>query len=171
MKCGKLPNGSKRDQDAKSSIGIHNLIIAKKAIATERLKMPEPVVKLCGNLLTFYCPGCKMIHAVEVITSVNGKKPSWTQPKWPFNGDIYNPTIIGNSSIRVRDGKTYCHFLIKKGKIIYWCDNPHKLNNCVIEMIAIDKWFKDIECTIVSQISIKYWGEVAWNYDLNCERI
>lgn len=98
-----------------------------------------------GGRLTFYCPGCKSFHQVNIDAGAGG-------PVWQFNGDFNRPTF--SPSILVTSGHyvpghigpecwcTYnaehpdkpapfscerCHSFVRSGQIQFLDDCTHEL--------------------------------------------
>ena len=83
----------------------------------------------------FWCPGCKMGHAVYVDrpSAVNGAR-------WTFNGDMEKPTFTPSLLVRFpRAGKIeVCHSFVRLGQIMYLTDSTHELAGKTVDLVDID---------------------------------
>lgn len=82
-----------------------------------------------GNLLLFYCPGCKSHHHVKVADG-------W----WTFDGNEAAPTI--RPSVLVNSGRAcptipQCHSFVTAGQIQYLADCTHDLAGQTVSMVEI----------------------------------
>ncbi len=72
--------------------------------------------------LSFYCPGCKCIHAVPVEGH-----PHY----WDWNEDLENPTLAPSLLIwqnRVNKPRlTLCHLFLRDGVLDFLKDSAHEL--------------------------------------------
>lgn len=102
-------------------------------------------VKVGPNYVTFYCPGCKELHAL---------------PKQNFNGDVASPSMLSHSSIMVTadHGKGHgyggdfykCHFYLRGGVLYYWTNYcTHQYSGQKVRMLSVDQWFTDVEPKVV----------------------
>lgn len=133
------------------------------------LKVNDGVkVKMRGNTLFMYCPGCKTIHCVETY---QGERHPWKTVKtadgkqfnfggeyskdmgWWFNGDMVKPSL-GVSVIDNSTGKR-CHFFVEKGAILYCGDCQHEYAGHDVEMPCVDDWFKNPQLNVVERWYMK----------------
>lgn len=78
--------------------------------------------------LIFYCPGCKIYHAVVIAPGKNGIGASWV-----WNGDTEKPTF--NPSIGTFMGtEQQCHLFVRDGQIEYLSDSRHDLAGQTVPM-------------------------------------
>lgn len=78
-----------------------------------------------------WCPGCKARHLI----------PDWGDDgkRWSFNGDFERPTFT--PSVRLSaGGKTYCHYFITDGRIIYCDDSEHELKGQTVMLPDLPKF-------------------------------
>lgn len=104
----------------------------------------SPILERADDQLFFLCPGCEMLHGVNVNRSKSG-------PGWDWNGDANKPTFSPSILCRsyywtpradldpevarlVREGKltqtkvdTVCHSFITDGRIEFLSDCTHAL--------------------------------------------
>jgi hypothetical protein len=80
-------------------------------------------VKIDGNEVIFYCPGCGTNHSV-------------LSDKWTFNNDVEKPTISPSVLVKSWPIKI-CHFFVQDGKISYLHDCEHELKDKVVDMVDI----------------------------------
>ena len=116
--------------------------------------MPEVARLTAGGRLSFRCPGCNEVHAVQVEA---GHGPSC----WGWNGDLVRPTL--SPSVLVKSGHfttahdserdgcwcTYnrdhpdnpasfacaiCHSFVREGRIEFLSDCTHALAGQTVEL-------------------------------------
>lgn len=91
--------------------------------------------RLDDGKLSFDCPGCGMMHAVNVDAP--------KQPRWGWNGDMVRPTFT--PSIRVRwsykSGRPNkcCHSFVKDGQISFCDDSTHEYAGKTLPLNPIDQ--------------------------------
>lgn len=79
--------------------------------------------------LRFYCPGCKIDHAVYT----KGEKSTWD---WNWNGNEELPTISPSILVKFpfEDREITCHSFVRDGKIQYLSDCSHTLAGQTLEL-------------------------------------
>ncbi|MCY1301191.1 hypothetical protein D9M69_625310 [compost metagenome] len=84
--------------------------------------------------LFFECPGCKMLHGLNVL---NGLKPDWS-----WNGDAEKPTFSpsvlvtypwGPEQVEVR-----CHSFVEAGRIRFLNDCTHHLAGQTVDLPLLE---------------------------------
>lgn len=80
---------------------------------------------------TFFCPGCNMLHMVNV-----NEANQVTGAIWDWDEDPEKPTFWPSLHIKV-NGKTKCHSFITDGVIKYLEDCDHRLAGANVPMHAI----------------------------------
>ena len=80
-----------------------------------------------GEVLVFYCPGCKYDHPFHV----GGDNAA--HPQWEFNGDMERPTF-SPSLIVNRGTPKVCHLFLRDGKIEFLSDCWHSLAGQRVEL-------------------------------------
>jgi hypothetical protein len=99
--------------------------------------------------LSFFCPGCRMMHNVYLEHEKN------KQAFWGWNGSVTEPTFspslllsgVGRITDEERDilmaggvitpRPFTCHFFIREGNLIYLGDCSHDHKNKTISMVDI----------------------------------
>ncbi len=66
---------------------------------------------------THWCPGCKMLHRIDV-----SQPNSHTGAKWTWNNDLVNPSFSPSINIVGQ-----CHYFINNGQIQFCGDSKHEL--------------------------------------------
>ena len=83
-----------------------------------------------GDLVVYWCPGCRSRHSVRVQKSAGIPSPSW---EW--NGSLDNPTIT--PSVHYTPGR--CHHFVQDGWINYCGDcSDHSLGGKVVRLSDVD---------------------------------
>lgn len=90
------------------------------------IRLPSPSG---GDLIYFYCPGCRHGHAYEV-------------PRWQFNGDMTSPTftpslLVFYTNPKTGERVTCCHLFIRAGMIEFCGDCPHELKG---QTVPLENW-------------------------------
>lgn len=85
--------------------------------------MSAPTVeRLDDSSLTFDCPGCGLMHAVNV------DRPD--RPRWTWNGDMVRPTFSPSLLVRWTYGDKreprVCHSFVRDGRIEFLGDCTHE---------------------------------------------
>jgi hypothetical protein len=75
-----------------------------------------------NNVVTIYCPGCKMDHNFD--------------KRWEISGTKEKPTVSPSILVRWNNADTnyVCHSFITDGKIKYLNDCTHDLKGKIIDM-------------------------------------
>ena len=80
---------------------------------------------------TFWCPGCKDMHAFATNKDTVGQ---YSRARWEFNGDMGKPTFSPSLGIRDWDDTTgemrpgfRCHLFLTDGVIRFLGDCRHEL--------------------------------------------
>jgi hypothetical protein len=86
---------------------------------------------LLGGEPTFFCPGCKMLHRVNVYTPNDHTNAMWT-----WNGSREYPSFSPSIHIVGR-----CHSFVRDGKIQFLPDCNHDLAGSTVDLpdIPIDE--------------------------------
>lgn len=77
-----------------------------------------------GDLIMFYCPGCKTHHFID---------HRWDCTGLEIDSPTITPSILVNGG-RVHPGEPTCHLYIKNGMIEYLSDCTHDLAGKTIPM-------------------------------------
>ncbi|EPR5019237.1 TPA: DUF6527 family protein [Pseudomonas aeruginosa] len=94
----------------------------------------SPVLEKADGKLFFECPGCKMLHGINV--EVDG------QPRWTWNGSVDNPTFRPSILVRypwrlLESGEreqVVCHSFVTDGRIQYLSDCTHRLAGQTVDL-------------------------------------
>lgn len=79
---------------------------------------------LLGSEPTHWCPGCKMLHRIDV----NAPNRT-TNARWTWNNDPVNPSFAPSINIVGQ-----CHYFINEGKIIFCSDSKHELAGQTVDL-------------------------------------
>lgn len=81
---------------------------------------------------THYCPGCKMLHRINVFAPSEGNGACWT-----WNNDPVNPSFSPSINIIGR-----CHYFIVDGRIQFCSDSKHEYAGLTVDLPDIpgDEW-------------------------------
>lgn len=110
---------------------------------------------------TFYCPGCRHLHAIRTVAGSNAAGA----PKWSFNGDMESPTFApsllcyyeepvpnpGETEEQAWDRwerkepvslarHTTCHLFLTAGMLQFLGDCPHELAGKVVALMPRDSF-------------------------------
>lgn len=85
--------------------------------------------------LTFFCPGCKVLHTVWTKDYNRGKGPIWT-----WDGDLIKPTFNPSILTNYRSEHGRCHSFIRQGKIQFLSDCDHALAGQTVELPDLPSW-------------------------------
>lgn len=99
----------------------------------ERMEQDEHMVKAkarlqcAGQRLAFWCPACKIAHAISVDPGPN---------PWQWNRSLERPTIT--PSLKVTWGESrpgeVCHSTIADGRISFCSDSTHELKGQTVDL-------------------------------------
>jgi hypothetical protein len=89
------------------------------------MKLLSNVLVLLGNEPTHLCPGCKMLHRINV----NAPNEN-TGARWSWNGDVDRPTF--HPSVNISNGQ--CHYFIRDGMIEFCTDTRHSLSGQTVPL-------------------------------------
>ena len=94
------------------------------------------VLEESQGVLFFECPGCHMLHGVNV--SREGV------PKWTWNGSVVNPTfspsILVQGDFGVDRKLLTCHSFVRDGRIEFLNDCTHSLAGKTVPMQKLSDW-------------------------------
>lgn len=113
-------------------------------------KLLSPILlQINSYTLSFYCPGCKMMHNVYL------KHPENKQASWDWNMCVkeptFSPSLLINGTARITDEERdilmaggeieprpyTCHFFIRNGKLEYLGDCSHDLKGKTLAMMDV----------------------------------
>ena len=77
----------------------------------------------------FHCPGCDMLHMIQVMDTPQRKA-------WEWNGDEVNPTFA--PSYVTWTSKERCHSFIRNGNIEFLSDCTHELAGKTVPLPYLD---------------------------------
>lgn len=108
--------------------------------------------KMSGDILLFRCPGCKIIHQVQVG---KGSGPRWTWNKAMVK-PTFTPSVLVKYSKLTEEGEkqaeewrnndykpidmkfdnqpVVCHSYVREGKIQFLSDCTHSLSNKTVDL-------------------------------------
>lgn len=98
------------------------------------------VLEEADGKLFFGCPGCNMVHGLNVL---NGQTPSWT-----WNGDVERPTFSPSVLVKypwkmmVNGGREQvtCHSFVREGRIEFLGDCTHALAGQTVDLPTMDDY-------------------------------
>ena len=99
----------------------------------------SPKLATYGEMLIFWCAGCKEMHYVPVNVD--------RQPSWTCNKNVESPTL---SPSLLRSGGRHegvlCHLFLQDGRIQYLSDSAHELAGQTIDLPDLEdkylEWFQ-----------------------------
>lgn len=96
------------------------------------MKRLSSKLALLGGEPTHYCPGCKMLHQINVFAP-----NEHTGARWTWNNDEVNPSFSPSINIVGR-----CHYFINDGRIQFCGDSKHELAGQTVDLPDIpgDEW-------------------------------
>jgi len=90
--------------------------------------------RLDDGSLAFDCPGCGMMHMVNV------DKPE--RPRWTWNNDMvrptFSPSVLVRWEFRDRKPNKVCHFFVVDGEVRFCGDCTHEHAGKVLPMLPIE---------------------------------
>lgn len=94
------------------------------------------VLEEADGKLFFGCPGCNMVHGLNVL---NGQQPDWT-----WNGDVDRPTFAPSVLVRYPWGpdqhQVVCHSFVRDGRIEFLGDCTHALAGQTVDLPPVDDY-------------------------------
>lgn len=94
----------------------------------------SPILERADDQLFFLCPGCEMLHGVNV----NRSKPG---PGWDWNGDVDKPTFSPSILVTYWWGEQRedrrCHSFVRAGRIEFLSDCTHALAGQTVDLPEI----------------------------------
>jgi hypothetical protein len=99
-----------------------------------------PVAQLLGNagegqLLVFFCPGCKYDHGVTVALPP-GVSHDEKHPLWTWNGNLEKPTAQPSLLVNQHQPSARCHLFIREGQLQFLPDCYHQLAGQTVDMVS-----------------------------------
>lgn len=109
----------------------------------------SPILERCGDQLFFECPGCKMMHGINV-----GVGPG---PRWDWNGSADHPTFTPSILVtgvemvtdeererlmageKVEPRPLRCHSFVTDGRIQFLSDCTHALAGSTVPLPEIEQ--------------------------------
>lgn len=92
------------------------------------------VLEKAAGKLFFECPGCGMLHGVNV--EVDGP------PRWGWNGSVDKPTFTPSVLVTYRWGPeqrdVVCHSFVTDGRIQFLADCTHALAGQTVDLPPVD---------------------------------
>lgn len=88
----------------------------------------SPILMLFDGEPTHWCPGCKMLHKINV-----NMPNRHTGAKWTWDHNSLSPSFTPS----VQVGATQCHYFINAGRIQFLGDCKHELAGQTVDMVAI----------------------------------
>lgn len=79
---------------------------------------------LLGGEPTHWCPGCKMVHRIDV-----NKRNAHTGAIWTWNGNADRPTFEPSINI-----VGVCHYFLRDGKLQFCGDSKHQLAGQTVDL-------------------------------------
>jgi hypothetical protein len=89
----------------------------------------SPVLMLLGKEPTHWCPGCRMLHRINV-----NAPNEYTGARWTWNSDVNAPTF--EPSIHIVG---VCHYFIRAGQIQFCADSKHQFAGQSMPLPAIPR--------------------------------
>lgn len=90
--------------------------------------------RLDDGRLSFDCPGCGLMHAVNV------DRPE--RPRWTWNGDLVRPTFSPSILVRWQYGDQredrVCHSFVRSGQIEFCGDCTHEHAGKTLPLPPVD---------------------------------
>jgi len=96
----------------------------------------SPVLERADHMLFFGCPGCQMLHGLNV--ELDG------MPRWHFDGNLDKPTFSPSVLVQFnwgekRDPKV-CHSFVRNGRIEFLDDCTHHLAGQTVDLPNLDEF-------------------------------
>lgn len=100
-----------------------------------------PFLRRSGDILGFWCPGCKELHILTCYGNGAG-------PRWSFDENLEAPTFAPSVLVsrpgrpdhpreNHRTTKTLCHLFVRAGRIEFLSDSAHALAGQTVPMAPI----------------------------------
>lgn len=94
------------------------------------------VLEEADGMLFFECPGCKMLHGVNI------HRPNI--PAWGWDGNTeaptFSPSILVTGTWGMDRVERRCHSFVKNGKIEFLGDCTHDLAGQTVPMIPLEDY-------------------------------
>lgn len=95
----------------------------------------SPILEEADGRLFFHCPGCLMLHGVNIDRTQPG-------PGWDWNGSLDQPTFQPSILVRYPWGpdqhQVVCHSFVRDGKIEYLSDCTHHLAGKTVDIPRLE---------------------------------
>lgn len=107
--------------------------LGEVCVMGELVKISRVLERGDGNQLFFECPGCKILHGINVGLG--------SGPRWWWNGDAEKPTFTPSIKTHYPYGigkEIICHSYVTDGVIQFLGDCTHELAGKSVPMIDID---------------------------------
>lgn len=101
------------------------------------MQILSDVLALLGGEPTHYCPGCKMLHRINV-----NAPNDYTNAIWTWNNDHNKPTFNPSVNIVGR-----CHYFIREGMIQFCEDSTHSLKGQTVPLPKLSEYLEPDELT------------------------
>lgn len=91
-----------------------------------------------SKLAQFYCPGCKLLHVVGVVSA-----PAHPAPIWDWNQSLDRPTLSPSVLVTEFLGETprgRCHTYVRDGQIEFLGDCTHDHAGKTVPLLAVEQW-------------------------------
>ncbi|MCU9947484.1 DUF6527 family protein [Pseudomonas sp. PDM13] len=94
----------------------------------------SPVLERAGDKVFFECPGCRMLHGLNVESD--------GCPRWTWNGDVDRPTFQPSILVRYEWGQQRtemtCHSFVTDGRIQFLDDCTHALAGQTVDLPELE---------------------------------
>jgi len=94
------------------------------------------VLEKADSQLFFKCPGCDMLHGVNVERD--------GPPRWGWNGSVDKPTFTPSVLVRYRWGpdqhQVVCHSFVTDGRIQFLGDCTHALAGQTVDLPLLEDY-------------------------------
>lgn len=92
------------------------------------------VIEESNGTLFFECPGCKMLHGVNI------NRPN--SPKWSWDGNkskpTFSPSVLVTGKYGAEQKELRCHSFVKNGEIQFLNDCSHELAGKTVPMVKLE---------------------------------
>lgn len=98
----------------------------------------SPVLERSGDKIFFECPGCQMLHGINVESDA--------YPRWTWNGSVDRPTFQPSVLVRypwrlLESGEreqVTCHSFVTDGRIQFLDDCTHALAGQTVDLPELE---------------------------------